>query len=412
MLQELYSQIAQACSRVGMNWQFANELAEVVIGAFGRSFFENPRRKKDPITLEQIAAHPLIRNINTTPATPESGVVDLMELGLYLRTFAADPAIGGILASLKNEKLYESTRFHLAIAFRLVRAGCSPTLEPKTDRGKSDILFTFDDRPYVAECYRIHTNFFEQTGEFESFLARRLNSETPAGKKYRFKVHLNTSLTYDGMRRMLRKAIDMLSLFHSREDLQIVQLKHGPHILGIEDITGIEPDPDYDQPGKPARPLRNDEADLIVCRTLVMAENIFAIQEGAHDEIRGSRTLIRRGYKRTSPKNPYSVLEARIGDKLKQTKITGGVYGRLLFVEFPWGLELESKEGVRKGLRDNFARRFPDVGAVALLERRPVDKHFGYRGTVLWGNEQAAIPRSLIEKLNEVELQGLFTPSE
>jgi hypothetical protein len=37
------------------------------------------------------------------------------------------------------------------------------------------------------------------------------------------------------------------------------------------------------------------------------------------------------------------VLESRIGDKLKQTKITGGTHGRLLFVEFPCGLEFKNK---------------------------------------------------------------------
>lgn len=391
-----------------MDWQFANELADIVIGALGRDFFESPRKKKDPMTLEQTIAHPLLKEINATRDTPEAGIGALLELGLYLRTFAADPAIGETLANLKNDNLYESTRFHLAIAFRLVRAGCSPTLEPKTDRGKSDILFTFEDRAYVAECYRIHTNLFEQVGEFESFLADRLISGTPAGKKYRFTIHLNTSLTYDGMRRLLRKADDMISLFHSREDLHGVRLKHGPHLLGIEDITGVESDPDFDSPGQPARPLREDEADLIVCRTIVMAENIFDVPRGVHEERRGSRVLIRRGYERTWPKNPYDVLEARIGAKLKQTKITGGTHGRLLFVEFPWGLELENKQSIRKKLRENIMRKFPEVGAVVLLERRPADRHFGYKGAVLLGNEQAAIPKNLIEKLNEVELQGLF----
>jgi hypothetical protein len=210
------------------------------------------------------------------------------------------------------------------------------------------------------------------------------------------------------MRRLLRKADDMISLFHSREDLHGVRLKHGPHLLGIEDITGVESDPDFDSPGQPARPLREDEADLIVCRTIVMAENIFDVPRGVHEERRGSRVLIRRGYERTWPKNPYDVLEARIGAKLKQTKITGGTHGRLLFVEFPWGLELENKQSIRKNLRENIMRRFPEVGAVVLLERRPADRHFGYKGAVLLGNEQAAIPKNLIEKLNEVELQGLF----
>jgi hypothetical protein len=391
-----------------MDLQLANELADVVICALGRDFFESPRKKKNPLTLEQMIAHPLLKEINTTRATPEAGVGDLLELGLYLRTFATDPAIGEILVNLKNEKLYESTRFHLAIAFRLVRAGCGPTLEPKTDRGKSDILFTFEGRAHVAECYRIHANLFEQVGEFESFLANRLLSGTPAGKKYRFTIHLNTSLTYDGMRRLLRRTDDMISLFHSREDFQAIRFKYGPHFLGIEDITAVEPDPDFDSPSMPARPLRNDEADLIVCRTLVMAENIFDVSRGANNERRGSRALIRRGYKRTWPKNPYDVLEARIGEKLKQTKISGGTHGRLLFVEFPWGLELENKLSVHKRLRENFTRRFPDVGAVVLLERRSADKHFGYRGAILLGNEQTAISKNLIEKLNEVELQGLF----
>jgi hypothetical protein len=408
MLQEIYSQIEQVCSRAGIDWQVANELADIAIGALGRNFFKSPRIKRDRITLEQVIAHPLLKEINSTPETPEAGVGDLLELGLYLRAFATDPAIGEILANLKNDKLYASTRFHLAVAFRLARAGCNPTLEPKTDRGKADIMFAFEGRTHVAECYRIHTSLFEQVGDFESSLAGILMRKTPAGKKYRFTVHLNTPLTYDGMRTIIRKTNDMISLFHSREDVQLVQLKHGPHLLGMEDITGIEPDPDYDQPGKPVRPLRNGEADLFVCRSIVMAENIFDIREGVHDEVRGSRVLIRRGYERIWPKNPYDVLEARIGDKLKQTKITGGTYGRLLFVEFPWGLDLENKESARKRLRENFARRFPEVGAVVLLERRPAKRHFGYSGAVLWGNEQAEIPKDLIEKLSETELQELF----
>jgi len=102
------------------------------------------------MTLEQTLAHPLLKRITFSP--PEVGSGELLELGVYLSEFAADPAVTKILASRKNVKEYESTLFHLAIAYRLRRAGCKPTLEPKTDRGRSDILFTFEDRTYIANA--------------------------------------------------------------------------------------------------------------------------------------------------------------------------------------------------------------------------------------------------------------------
>jgi len=407
MLQDIHLQIEMVCARVGLDRQLARELADISIAALGNGFFENPRFKKNPVTHEQALAHPLLKGI--ADALPEVGTGELIELGLYLRTFAADPAIAEILATLRSDREYESTFFHLAMAYRLGRAGCNPTLEPKTDRGKSDILFTFEDRTYVAECYRVHASLFEHLGKFESLLARRLNHATPPGRKYRFRIHINTPLSYDGMRRMLRRADDLVALFHSREDFAVIQLRHGQHLLGVEDITDVDPDPDFDRPDLPARPLREDEADLVVCSTSVDADNIFSLPDTSAYQTRGSRALVLRGYERAWPKSPYEVLAGKIGYKLKQIKISGSNYGRLLFVEFPW-LEVDDRGALwkYKRMRADFMRNFPEVGGILLAERRPLKRHFGYRGAVLPGSEAVEIPKSLIDRLSEVEAQGLF----
>jgi hypothetical protein len=415
MLQEIALLVEMFCARTGLDRQFVRQLADIPIASLGRDFFEFPRYAKNPMTLEQTLAHPLLKRITVSP--PEVGIGELVELGIYLSAFAADLAITKILASLRNSREYESTLFHLAIAYRLGQAGCNPALEPKTDRGKkSDILFNFEGRTYVAECYRVNVSIFKHLGEFESVLARRLNHATPPSRKYRFRIHINALLTNDGMRRMVQKADELLSLFHSRANTSAeVQLRYGEHMLGIEDITDAEPDPDFDNPNMPARPLRNGEADRIVCSTAhsaaANAANIFELRETPAYQARGSRTLILRGYEHDWPKSPYDVLEGKVAHKLKQTKISNSNYGRLLFVEFPWGLRADNREtlGRQDKLRTDFTRRFPDVAGIVLLERRPLKRHFGYQGTLLAGRDVEAAPEKLFAKLAEVEAKELFS---
>ncbi len=411
MHEEIAIQVERLCSRITLDRQLAHELADLVVAALGREFFETPKLARDPITGERTLAHPLLRTIGLSSDTPELGVGELLELGLYLRAFALDPSINCILANLRTAREYDSTLFHLAIAYRLHCAGCAPTLEPRTDRGRADIQFNFEDRIYVAECYRMRQSFFEHVGEFESALANRLFDKTPQGKRYRFTIDINSPLTYDGMRRLLRKADDLILLFHTRGDVKLIQ-RHDSHLLGVEDITNVNPDPDYDDdPDVSPRALGANEADLIICRSSLVAGNVFEVAYDVSRRMtRHSRALIRRGYERHWPKDPYLILEGKLGHKLKQTKVAEAGYGRMLFVQFPWGLNLDrtGTVGAHKRLQAGFVRNFPEVGAVMLLERRPSASHFGYHGPALLGSEEVAIPNSLIDRLNQIEIAGLF----
>jgi hypothetical protein len=92
--------------------------------------------------------HPLYRELRSST---NQALVTVAELSKYLQSFAADPALPGVITDLRSDK-YPSTLFELAMAHRWRLAGADVHLQPPTPSGVADFEATISGAPFVVEC--------------------------------------------------------------------------------------------------------------------------------------------------------------------------------------------------------------------------------------------------------------------
>jgi hypothetical protein len=124
------------------------ESYEVVRGAIGNEWLEGQERTLATSGRKISDCHPLFRAL-TSPA--DTAIVEICELGIYLKHFMLDPALPTILNDLRSDK-YESTFFELAMAYRWSQCGGNVRLQPPTARGVADFAAEIYGIPYVIEA--------------------------------------------------------------------------------------------------------------------------------------------------------------------------------------------------------------------------------------------------------------------
>ena len=131
------------------------------------------------------------------------------------------------------------------MAFRVKKIGTDVKLEPPTRRGKADLSFIFNGNKYIGECYRIGKTFLNYFGELKFTLFDQLLKNVPKGKIYTFTIKIDSILTFDGMRRLLKRSKLILNEFNNRTDLARADFIYLNHRIGVEDITDYSEDPDF-----------------------------------------------------------------------------------------------------------------------------------------------------------------------
>ncbi len=394
---------------LGISSSRARELADVFIYALGRDFLESPPTARDPITGDQKIRHRLLKMISGSGQN-DIALSELLEVGLYLEALAEDSRIQECVDGLKQQ--YESTLFQLAVAFRLKAAGCHVQLEPDTVRGRSDIGFVFDDRSFVAECYRINKTFADYFTEMQTTFQTELKKLVPEGKTYSYTIRLGRLPTFDMVRQLLRRFEEVVGEIHAGADLVGVRYRFRESTIGVEDITDEPEDPDlrFGDSGEIER-IRYEDADTLTVSQLVKGRNYFdALDQGASQRVLGTRVFLWKGYIEPVKKKPHEILLNRLSAKLRQTKPREGDAGRMLFVEFPFGLFLHARDPASLDRIQNAAiSKFENVSAVALMERYGGSSNrFQYQGQFLQGKPEFSVPKDLIDRLAEVEKSDLF----
>jgi len=384
-----------------------DDLTDIFLAAFDRSFLEHVPRKNSRITGEEVIAHPLISAI-LNESYP-LGVAELLELALYLKSFCHDPSIGDILVNLKNPRQYHCTMFQLAMAFRVKKIGTDIRIEPPTMRGKADLSFIFNGSKYIGECYRIGKTFLDYFGELKFRLFDELLKNVPKEKIYTFTIKIGSILTFDGMRRLLKHTKLILNEFNNRTDLARADFIYLNHRIGVEDITDYSEDPDFifkENGGFEFK--RYLDANAGANLMSVNVHDLFRIRSA--DKERLSRIFYWNDFEGQARNTAYDTLPDKINKKLKQTKVSDSKVGRVLFVDFPFGLDFQGKvSSVQRRIQAKVATQFNQLSGVLLTERRPYHKNrFMYRGIVLLGEGEKKFPYEFIKKLNESELSDIF----
>jgi hypothetical protein len=86
---------------------------------------------------------------------------------------------------------------------------------------------------------------WDYMGHFEQKLFHNLDKLVPTGRKYAYTVKLNSILTFHGMRDIIGRFKTILKEFNSRNELTKIELRHNSALLGVEDLTNMETDPDF-----------------------------------------------------------------------------------------------------------------------------------------------------------------------
>ncbi len=385
-------------------------LAELCLNALGQRFLDRVRSAPDIVTGRERYLHPLLRSLdvdsslNTGAEELVLGVAELVELGLYLEAFALDKEINRCLISLRDRGQYASTLFHLATAYRLHRAGCEIELEPETDRGRSDIRFVHGEDVFVGECYRINQHLTDRMGRFRFDLSNELLEAAPKDRRFRFRIRLASPLSNDSMRCLIREAKRLAAEILARQALRSIEIDCRGHSVAIDDLTSIDPDPDCPANSGRSIPLQYHGADFAACLSAIPETSILELRDAAvAPRRRLSRVFIWQDFSWSYDKDPLVTLQNKMKMKLKQTKISREGVGRVLFVEYPWGLkETQKSRWQCQQLGDDAKRKFESFSALVLLERHLSQRpRMGYRGLFLYSQDR--FPSELVQALSQVE---------
>lgn len=386
------------------------QLADIFSAAVGIEFLSNPPTARDPISGRARVRHRLLRMLASSKDATFA-ISELAEVGLYLETFASDPQIRACVDGLRRD--YESTLFQLAMAYRLRAAGCTTVhLEPETARGRADVAFTFDGMPYVAECYRLSKAFSDYFVEAQHALYEGLLELVPPGRKYSFTVVIGDVPTFDTFRKIIAKFRKIVTAMALTPNLSSTGHRFGEHVLGVEDITDAEEDPDLRvwQDGTPRR-RRYEDADALFMREMARGSNAFeALDAPCGERVFLTRVFVWKKFEYPKPKKPDDVLLTKLSAKLKQTKPKHGKGGRILFVEYPFGLFIKARqpESLRY-IQQKAISQFEGFSALVVMERRAGrTNRFCYESAFLQGRQENALPQPLVDRLSVVEQADIF----
>jgi hypothetical protein len=342
----------------------------------------------------------------TSSKDAKFAISQLAEVGLYLEAFASDPQIRALLDGLRND--YESTLFQLAMAYRLGAAGCTAMhLEPETARGRADVAFTYDGMPYVAECYRMSKGFSDYFVEAQHSFYDGLLELVPPGRTYSFTVVIGRLPTSDTFRKIISRFREIVTQMLSTPDILTIRDRFGVHVLGVEDITGAEEDPDLtvSEQGTLQR-RRYEDADAHFLREMAPGRNAIEALDAPYSErVFLTRVFVWKKFENPKSKKPDDVLLAKLSAKLKQTRPKQGKVGRILFVEYPFGLFIKARQpDSLRHIQQKAIAQFEDFSALVVMERRAGrTNRFCYESAILQGRQENAIPQSLVDRLSIVE---------
>lgn len=335
----------------------------------------------------------------------ECQVVELMELGIYLKHLANAPNLVDVINVMKHH--YSTGLLQLAFAYRFLRAAATNVeLEPTTDRGKSDICFMFEDRPFLVECYV--PSMLDKTNSLENLrkCARSVLSACDSvNVRLRVSIRLKRSISIKESKQLGARLANAVKELTS------------PHLLRFDDefascdVKLIEPaDDEADRP-RQLNPRELHEApDAVINSYAVPVSDIEKVRLGEEPRRREqSRLVIWRPQAERielSEDEYVEALEKRISDKFRQTKRKSDNPGRIVIAQLAnFGDDEEKALNVSRKLQQTLIPRHENISAVMLVQRSWVHgDRYQYRGIVLGGRDECSFPKALYEKIYSQEV--------
>jgi hypothetical protein len=379
---------------------FIAEARDIVVDAFDREWLEEEFRRS-PQGFGFVSPHPMVENFMVA-GDPQ--ISEIMEIAVYLKRLAGTPGLADVTRMIRERAQFATTLLQLAYAYRFKRSGATVDFEPEAAKGrKADIGLVIGGSRYLAECY---------VPEIGGKTALRELAEYSIPKLFQATNHLGLTAR---IRLELKRDFETPERINLevavREALRKVKEKgrvttdNSVAMIVVEDISDVNPDPDW--PGLSVdRPASvPGEADFVVSEMAVASEDLERVRDG--DKIkkhRGSRILIRW------PKAPdqetserTAELSRRLRAKLPQTKAAGA--GRILVAQIPEAIERgTSDEAVVREVGAELLNKHSGIEAMIFTARVWSERlRFRYQGYVVYPPTSKVVPGPLLETLNQLD---------
>jgi hypothetical protein len=336
--------------------------------------------------------YPLLR----VPGDPH--VIELLELARYLARLAQTPGIEDVISTLKAD--YTAALLQLAFAYRFVRSGAHDAeLEPRTDRGKSDIYFQHGGRSFLVEVYCPRKDTETDAAHVMSIGFRRIFLACKdIGRSRAIGIRLAKSLTPKEAKALSLVIADQVRRNRHRSE-PLAFSHHCAHICiagETAEVLGEE------QPGP----------DFVTRQFFVAQKDALGIELGRDPsrETEGSSIMIWRPGEeiqavcKQRKRNKSEILIKAIDKKLRQAKRSSDRPGRILVVTVDPRPNREYWESVGREVQQRLVPKYADIAAIILAQRRWVaTSRYQYQCVFAMGAEEASLPQSLYRSLGKAE---------
>ena len=383
---------------------FIDEARSIVASAFTREWLESVFERPVPRgSLPTKRVHPLEALFSV--AGP-SQIVELIELAVYLKHLAPSTNIGEVIAVMKDN--YQTGLLQLAYAYRFKRVGGKNIeLEPRTDRGKSDIYFEYAGRSYLTECYvpKLQPDSYSYHRMSKPF-QRALAACKDIKARLRVCIRLKRSIT--------TKEAKSFAAWLSQEIRTSggapATVEHELANCALERISDADEHVDFPVPGERFR-LYGD-ADFGLEPHAVAAVDIPRLRVGeAVQKLKGSRIFVwlppNEGHHMTEDEW-VSELAKRLPKKISQTKRINDTPGRVVVAEASLFRDDQAATlRVARRVQMDLVPRHHGLSAIILTQRYWMRmKRYQFHGQFLLGRDNCALPSQLFTDMNEAEQQS------
>lgn len=385
----------------GFPRSFIGEAAQIVRTAFTPEWLQNVfDRGYSKHSMVPQAPHHLDTLFCVAGA---SQISELLELATYLKCLCRTKNLDTVIQVMKDN--YATGLLQLGYAYRLHRAGATNIeLEPGTGRGKSDIYFEYDTRPYLTECYvPMRSNLprsVDNLVKCREMISRACN-ECPENLRVciRLKESISVKQGNDLGYRLSRIIRSLTSPYVIKLEEEIAECEVRPILPGDEgDLSRVEGLGDL-----ATRP------DVVFDLYSVPQSDIAKLRAGKDFRRReGGRLLF---WSPTDEKQELTDdeyiedLKKKLSKKLGQAKREQDRPGRIVMAELTWFTE-DKDRCLRIGqqLQRRLVPKHQDLAAIFLVQRTwTTMSRYMYCGLLIGGPSSTTIPDKLFSTINSQE---------
>jgi len=380
---------------------FTGEARDIVVDAFGREWLEAEFRRSPQGFGFVSPPHPVVEDFMVA-GDPQ--ISEIMEIAVYLKRLAGTPGLADVTRMIRERAQFPTTLLQLAYAYRFKRSGATVELEPEAAKGrKSDIGLLIGGSRYLAECYVPELGGKVALSELAEYSIPKIFKATNhLGLIARIRLELKKEI--ETPERIALELAVREALGKVKEEGRVTT-DHNLAMIVVEDISGVNPDPDWPDMSVDRPASVPGEADFVVSELAVASEDLERVRNGDYvKKNRRSRILIRW------PKAPDQEISERIADlsrrlgaKLPQTKAPGA--GRILVAQIPEAVERgSSDEAVVRDVAKGLLSKHSGIEAMILTARVWGERlRYRYQGYVVYPPTSKVVPGPLLETLNQLD---------